>query len=223
MSNELEVPAEANALANPVYGDWDSLIAEADVVSGYDLAKDEIADDLAGVPFLVHRMQFRPGVSRPTGERDDKGKPVLKQGAYVTLSCRVAPVLNLTRINAARKASGLPPVLTLEALTVEPDSLIVLNDGSTGLYRQSVEYLAAKGAIILPQPIVAVGPMGMSTYDLIPSEWEDVTTGDVRFTPEGFQEYDVPVALFAKRGLRLSDYSNELTAPGETARTRYFA
>lgn len=222
MSNELEVPQ--NTLANPIIdGDWYALIEDADVVLGFDLAKDEMADDLVGVPFLVARMQFRPGVNRPTGEHDDKGKPVVKQGAYVTLSCRVAPELNITRINSARKASKLSPVLSLDGLAIEPDSLIVLNDGSTGLYRQSVEYLFHKGIIDLPQPVVTVGPMGMCSYDLIPSEWADIRTGDSQLTEEEFLTADFAVALFAKRGLRLSDYENEFTAPGETARTRYFA
>jgi len=222
--SEIETTAPAEiASYNPAVDSWDDLVNSADVILGYDLAKDELADELVGLPFMVTRMQFRPGVNRPTGQRDDKGKPVVKQGAYVTLSCVLAPEFNLTRINLARKASNLPAMLTLEALPFSPGDHVVLNDGSTGLYRQSVEYLHAKGMIGLPDPVVPVGPMGMCSYDLIPAEWTAINTGDAHYTDEEFLVYDVQVRLFAKRGLRLSDYENEFTAPGETARTRYFA
>lgn len=219
------VNAEVAQLAayNPAIQDWDALVAEADEILGYELAKDELADELVGVPFIVTRMQFRPGVMRPTGEIDkDTKKPVLKQGAYVTLSCVLAPEFNLTRINVARKANDLGPLLTTGALPFEPGSHVVLNDGSTGLYRQAVEYLAAKGYIKLPEPLSPLGPMGMSSYDLIPSEWADILAGDMRFNEDGFGEADFPVRLFAKRGLRVSEYDNPVK-PGETSKTRYFA
>jgi len=204
--------------------DWDQLVSGADVVLGYDLAKDELADELVGIPFMVVRMQFRPGVNRPTGERDaETGRPIVKQGAYVTLSCVLAPEFNLTRINVARKASGLSPLLALNTLPFEPNDHVVLNDGSTGLYRQSVEYLAAKEFIALSDPIVMVGPMGMCSYDAIPSEWTSINAGSAIFDEEGFLTADFPTRLFAKRGLRLSEYANEFTAPGEQAKTRYFA
>jgi len=219
----LEIPETQISRYNPASDDWDSLIEGADEVLGYELAKDELADELVGVPFIVTRMQFRPGVNRPTGERDDKGKPVVKQGAYVTLSCRLAPSFNLTRINVARKANGLSPILTMDALPFETDAHVVLNDGSTGLYRQAVEYLHAKGHITLPDPVVTVGPMGMCSFDLIPAEWESINTGDAHYTEDEFLVYDTEVRLFAKRGLRLSAYENEFTAPGEQAKTRYFA
>jgi hypothetical protein len=221
MSSELEPVSE---FAPYVPGEsWESLMAEADTVLGYDLAKDELADELTGVPFLVTRMQFRAGVNRPTGERDAAtGKPIVKQGAYVTLSCVLADSFNLTRINVARKASHLGQLLTLEALPFSPGDLVVLNDGSTGLYRQSVEYLHAKDFIVLPDPLVTVGPMGQCSYDLIPNEWESINTGYSKYDEDEFLTYDINVRLFAKRGLRLSDYENEFTAPGEQARTRYF-
>jgi len=222
--SELTTPEDARLAAyNPVLTSWDDLIGEADEILGYELAKDELADELVGVPFIVVRMQFRPGINRPTGERDERGKPVLKQGAYCTFSCVLAPEFNLTRINVARDASRLGKLLTLEALPFGPGDHVVLNDGSTGLYRQGVEYLAAKGIIKLPEPVVPIGPMGMCSYDLIPSEWTDILSGDVTFDPDGFTCFDTQVRLFAKRGLRLSEYENEFTAPGEQAKTRYFA
>jgi len=224
--SELVTPEELAAAQvsryNPALNDWNSLIAEADEILGYELAKDELADELVGIPFIVTRMQFRPGVNRPTGEMKD-GKPVLKQGAYCTFECVLAPEFNLTRINVARSGSGLGKLLTLEVVPFGPGEHVVLNDGSTGLYRQGVEYLAAKGYIVLPEPIVATGPMGMCSYDLIPDEWQDIRAGEIRYDEDGFGLYEVQVRLFAKRGLRLSEYENEYTAPGEQAKTRYFA
>src|SRR5215831_18617445 len=110
--------------------DWETLIQSADEVLGYDLARDELADDLVGVPFVITGVVSRPGVMR------DK-----KQQAYVSCETRISNKLDLRAINGRREGSRLPRLSDLDALTFSPNSHVVFNDGSTGVYRQMVQYL----------------------------------------------------------------------------------
>lgn len=175
---------------------WESMSETADEILGNDLAKDDILDALVGVPIMVTRVVFRPA---ETANRK----------SYVSCEAVIAPKHELER----RKVN-------LSALPFDPGDHVVFNDGSTGIYRQIVAYLHAKGFIALPQPITTGGSYGESSYDLSPQEWEDVNAGDMRFTESGDSIYVANVRLLAKRGIRISDYENEWTKDGKT---RYLA
>jgi hypothetical protein len=182
---------------NPVTDSWDTLLQEADEVLGHDLAKDEILDALENVPFLITRVTFRPS---------DMG--IRKN--YVTCECVVASrdLLERRRVNLA-------------TLPFDPGDHIVFNDGSTGIYRQIVAYLYGKGFIALPDPVVANGKAGESSFDLPPDKWADMHAGELRYTPTGDAIYIADVRILAKRGIRISDgYENEWTKDGKT---RYLA
>jgi len=102
--------------------------------------------------------------------------------------------------------------------------LLVINDSSTGIRRQLVEYLWAVGAIELPEPIIYKGGLGESSFDLPVSEWPLVHRGEIRFDTQGNPIYEVDFKmhlgknLMAPRGIRISEYHNDYTDEG---RTRY--
>jgi hypothetical protein len=178
----------------------------ADEILGHDLAKDENLDALEGVPFLITKVVFRPGEK---GQRE----------SYATLEIVLASRQLMERRN-----------VNLATLPFDPGDLVVINDGGTGIYRQIVAYLHAKGFIALPEPLVVNGNgprwddkakemVYACSFDLPPSAWADVNAGDLRFDNDGKPVYTANVRIFAKRGIRVSDYSNDF---GES-KTRYLA
>lgn len=186
---------------------WDVATRDADQVLGHDLAKEEILDALVGVPFLITRMTFHAGEA---GQRE----------SYVSCEAQLAPRPEMERRR-----------VNLAMLPFDPGDLVVFNDGSTGIYRQCVAYLHAKGFIALPEPVrpEGKGPQwdekaGEMTYecsyDLPPVKWTDIHAGDLRYTPEGNPQYTVNVRCLAKRGIRISEYQNDWTKDGKT---RYLA
>jgi hypothetical protein len=196
----------------PVYQpgeDWETLVGTADEIIGYDLARDETADDLVGVPFLITAVTFRPGVLREQVRQ-----------AYVSCEVRISPRLDLRMINSRREGSHLTRVADLDSLTFEPDAHVVFNDGSTGVYRQIVKYLAAKAFIALKTPVIEVGSYGETSFDGPPSEWANVNTGESQFDADGWMGYNSAIRLYCPRGLRLSTYENDYT---QTGKTRYIA
>lgn len=174
--------------------DWDTLTGQADEVLGHELLSGEAQDKLIGVPFVITKVIFREGVQR-------KGAPY--RDDYVTCEAVVAPE-DVFKNRADRGR------LDLSAISVDPGEHIVFNDGSTGIYRQIVQYLHAKGCIKVPDGPDA-GGKGDSRFDLPRSEWDD---GDEAGT------HGIEIRLFAPRGLRYSTYSNEYTEDGKT---RYIA
>lgn len=206
MASDLEKTAQY-----PVYQpgeNWESLIASADEILGYDLARDETADQLTGVPFMVTRVQFRPGIMRAK---------VMQ--AYVSCEIRIAPVLDLQLINSRRESSRLPRIADLEQLAFGPDSHVVFNDGSTGVYRQVVKYLYAKQYIALKEPVIETGAYGESSFDQSPNQWAGINAGTAEQADKGFAGYSADMRLYCPRGLRLSLYENDYT---QTGKTRYF-
>lgn len=179
---------------------WDE---QADEVEGYDLVKDDALLSLVGVPFKITSATFRDGIQRPGYDyRDD----------YVSLELTVAPPAVLTatadRIATRRKAHDLPLIGMARA-----EEQLVINDGSTGIYRQIVQYLAeGKHLISLPDG-EKEGEKGTTIYDLPRSQW---LGGHDDTEPVTFD-----IALKCSRGLRFSDYDNPVGT--DKARTWYIA
>lgn len=243
MSSELEQVSEAEEYTG--LQTWSQLRSDADEIMGYDHAKDELLDALVGVPHLITSLTFRPGITRKVSD----GKQVVdKQFAYVSCEARLAmsqtqldlanaaevragrpmlqnvPVMRLPKINMARKTADLEPLRELSDLPFDPDGHVIYNDGSTGIYRQIVQYLAAKGYVSLVkegETVVTNGRLGETTLDLPPGDWADIHAGHMRFDETGFGLYSVHVRLMCPRGLRLSEYTNEFNPDG--SKTRYLA
>lgn len=189
----------ANQESRTALEEWNE--PDADEVDGYDLLKDEALYQLVGVPLKATKVIFRDGIQRKgTDWRDD----------YVSVEVRVAPALawDMDRIRSRRRTFGLEPGSPI----AKPDEQLVVNDGSTGLYRQIVQYLAAKGLITLPEGDEE-GEKGDSILDLPRSQWE----AGAEAATEG-----IPIKLKCPRGLRFSEYSNEYTGD-DKARTWYLA
>jgi hypothetical protein len=174
---------------------------EADEVEGYDLVKDEALMSLVGVPFKITSATFRDGIqNKERAYRDD----------YVSLELTVAPpeVLSDTanRIQSRRTTYNLPLMGMAHA-----EEQLVINDGSTGIYRQIVQYLAAKNHLVLPEG-EEEGEKGHSIFDLPRTEW----LAGAELATDG-----IDIALKCSRGLRFSDYDNPYGP--DKARTWYIA
>ena len=182
---------------------WDQANEGALEFPGFDLLTEERTDALEGVPFLIVGATFRPGITTQEG----------RAMAYVSLECRIGPAEVIGRRG-----------LDVNALPFAPDSHVVFNDGSTGVYRQIVSALEGLKYITLGENGSRENaPKGQSVFDQPPAEWEDISVGELSYDEEGRGIYRAPLRIRAPRGLRLSDYENEFTAPGSQATTRYIA
>lgn len=184
---------------------FSDMLDEAVEVQGNQLVKEELFDELVGVPFLITKVTFRRGMKDPLNKN--------RWMAYVSAEAVIADETYLSR----RK-------IDLSDRPFVPGDHIVLNDGSTGIYRQIVAVLESQGFITLPEGPVQ-GAKGQTRLDAPPSEWTDVDAGESWFgevgsDSEGFMLYTANVRIFAPRGLRLSTYSNDYT---QDAKTRYLA
>lgn len=193
----VELHAQSVGTYQPGVESWDDWAA-ADQIIGHDLAKDELLDALVGIPFAVTAVTFRPGI-RKAGQD--------YRAAFVSCESVIAPenVLRRRRVN-------------MEMLPFEPGSQVVFNDGSTGIYRQIVQYLAAKEWITLPD-LPENGAYGETKYDLPPFRWESITVGDYEYTDEDSYVYAANVRLVCPRGLRISEYESDFNPNG--SKTRY--
>lgn len=175
----------------------------ADKVLGRDLIggkdNDVKLESLERVPFLITSVTFRPSF------RSLKNPDVWN--AYVSVEAVIADASYLAA--CGRSLEGKP---------FAPGDTIVFNDGSTGIYRQIVEYLEAKGYVTLADG-PKTGGMEKSRFDAPPSEWLEVHYGETSFpegAPEGFLRYKAEIRLLCPRGLRTSDYTNDFTDDGTT-------
>lgn len=198
---------------------WDELMNDEETVTidSPELAKDEDLDMLTGYPMVITRMTFRKGVTR-------KGKPNYSDNfpndAYVSLECRLHPDPDLNRINSKRKQVDMPPLADIKSIPFDPGSVVVINDGSTGIYRQCVAFLASREVIALPDELPLTGEKGTTGLDTCPGEWSDVNPpAEVYFDEDGFACCTVETRLAAKSGIRPSNYKWE----DRDAATRYLS
>lgn len=186
---------------------------EADEVEGYDFIKDAALFALVGVPFRIFQLTFRAGL---------QAKGIAWRNDYVSAELRVAPAVIIARQIDRILSRRTGKLITDPRAIAAPGEQLGVNNGSTGLYRQCVQYLEAKELIIVPTDLPATGPKNECRYDLPASMFditdEAVTKGaNVRFDGEGAQVTTFPgLALNCLRGLRYSDYENEYTDEGLT-------
>lgn len=206
MSEGTDVAAQVHGSPLSPYTDaewWDSV---GDEVEGYDLLRDEALFDLVGVPFAGFRVVFRDGTQR-------KGEPW--RDDYASLELRVAPatvmVRDIARIQSRRKAMDVPVLTAAQAASL-PGQQLVVNDGSTGIYRQITQYLVAKQRLVLPEG-PQDGEKGECIFDLPRSQWLSADTDD---------DSTFNIGLKCSRGLRFSEYPSPAN-PSDMARTWYIA
>lgn len=188
---------------NPALETWEQAVTGAHEVLGHDLAKGVLLEALDGVPFLMTRFTFRPGI---VADRDADLMKVGDVYAYVSIEAIIAPEAELRRRR-----------VDLDTLPFDPESQVVFNDGSTGIYRQAVTYLAAIGAITLPDGPTE-GGKGNVRYDLPPWKWTEFHAGEYKADEDGTGTYSINVRLRAPRGLRRSEYAYN----NQDAETRYW-
>lgn len=188
---------------------WDE---EADEVEGYDFIKDAALFSLVGVPFRIFRLTFRAGIQQ---------KGCAWRNDYVSAEIRVAPAPIIAR-NIDRILSRRTDELILDPKAIPtPGESLGVNNGSTGFYRQNVQYLVSKEFIALPtvngEELPEEGGKNECRYDLPASMFvvsdDAVREGiaEIRYAPDGEQITIFNVALNCPRGLRYSKYDNEFT------------
>lgn len=180
------------------------LMQGADTVSGASLFKDEGLNTLVGIPFLIHSITFRPGIIRDGIQQD-----------YVSIEALLADAETM------RRAIKRGQFTAVQAELLQPEENIILNDGSTGIFRQVVKYLNDNGYIALPEGPES-GDKGNCRYDLPRTSWEG-TAVEMTVENDGtLSDTTYPVRLFCPRGLRVSEYTSPVN-PSEKARTFYLA
>lgn len=169
---------------------------------------------ITGNPAAVDRLrELEAEAARRTGtafaDLLNEGVDVLtgRQVADKELLLGVPFVITSARFNDG--AAGRDFV-SLE-ITTRDDQALVINDSGTGIRRQVVNYLAAKGLIEL-----AAGPVKVLKDELPP---EDAPYSSWVRGSEFAHEAGFPVRWVILHGLRVSEYTNEY---GD-ARTFYLA
>ena len=182
--------------------DYETLQTQADTVFGAEL---EEGNQVLGVPFIIVMLTYRPG--------DNLNAITNTYPDYVSIDLIVGTEKEI--------AKGIRRGRIKEPCELEPGEHLVINEGGTGVYRQTVEYLEHKGWITLPDG-PKNGAYGESRFDTPVEKWEypDGSPVEMRFTSEGKATASVDVRLECPRGLRISEYDN---AYAKGAATRYIA
>lgn len=178
---EMSPRAEDRALA-----EWNSQVQQADQVLGASLIggreNEETLNSLIGVPFLIERITFNQSDIVP-----DPKKGFFRD--FVSVEALIHPSYQ-KKFKRDR---------------------VVFNDGSTGIYRQCVQYLGVKGMIEIREDLPEGGEANGSRYDVS-------YTAPVDGEPKR-QSLSFETRLLAPEGLRKSDYPG----PAGEATTWYLA
>lgn len=211
MSDAVAIPENGQVQAVSEWArEFDSAVSiiTPDLVKGKDLRM-----QLVGVPFLISLVQFRKGVSRKGKINYTKEREF---DAYATLTCQLPPreLLRVNKVNMRRVQFNLPPIAGWNDLPFDPESMLIINDGSTGIYRQTLQILENMNLITLPEG-AKEGGKGETIYDTAPYEWvnADPSTADDN---GGFLELDFIIKLAARKGLQPSEYESDHNPDGAT-------
>jgi hypothetical protein len=186
--SELTPEAEAELLVNPVVSEgyvtraardeaeWDMEVGNALEVEGYSLyggkENDRTLDALVDVAFVTKHVTFRQGDIVPQGAASARD--------YVSVELLVNP----------------------EDSKRFPRKYVVLNDGSTGIYRQIVAALAMDGQVTLDDEMPGSGDANTTRYD--------VSFSGPKTDKHGLREgREFDIRIYCPEGLRKSDYPNE--------------
>jgi len=126
--------------------EWNSAVANAIEIEGYSLLggkeNEKTLDLLVGVTFLIKNVTFRMGdVLYPDGPHKGEARD------YVSVETMIHP---LYAGRFSRK-------------------YVVFNDGSTGIYRQIMAALAARGSLDLNESLPDEGEAHGTRYDVSPT------------------------------------------------------
>lgn len=178
---------------------------ESDVVEGYDFIKDAALFSLVGVPFRIYTLTFRAGIQQ---------KGCTWRNDYLSAELRVAPapiiIRSLDRILSRRTDDLIADPRAIPT----PGEQLGINNGSTGFYRQCVQYIESKELITLPEDLPKEGKKNECRYDLPASMFILPETGlnpEVQFDAAGDQVTTFDITLDCMRGLRYSKYENQFT------------
>lgn len=170
---------------------------------------------LIGVPFVITGITYQAVPVAPKGKDQPRG--------FVSVEATIGDVPALSRAVQRRQ---VPNVNAVEELAVDPEERIVFNDGSTGIRRQLTNLLDSFD-------IITVGgtPTGdrrtdkrfdtpwsigdKVQWESAGEQWRD--QGDNPPVPYICQNHNGNALLIpARRGLRVSQYSDELFGDAET-------
>lgn len=92
------------------------------------------------------------------------------------------------------------------------DSIVVINDGSTGAFRQITSYLEAKGWVVLPDG-PSTGKAGETRFDTPFDSWEWTPDAERALDSDGVPSVrlDLPVPWLCRNGVRLSEHDRGTT------------
>lgn len=184
-------------------GEWNDLVNTADEIFGADLERGET---LIGVPMCIIRLTYRQG--------DFTNAKTGTVPYYVSVDTIVGPHDQIAR---AERRGRIPEA---NRGLVEPGEHLVFNEGGTGVYRQTVEYLEGKNLIAIKSDLPREGAFGDSRLDTPPTDWSVSDACEFRVSPAGIPAIAFNVRILCPRGLRSSEYENEYTKSGLT---RYIA
>ena len=199
----------ANLSPSALEAEYARLAETAAEVQGHDLIDDKAA--LLGMPFIVTGVTYRDGLPRKAAQGN---KLVDAPTNYVSLEIMLGDSLALNRALERGK-------ITIEQRRAyDPCERLVINDGSTGIYRQITAFLVAARAFEVGDGQEG-GAAGESRYDRYRAEWSAVIepfSEDDKMTVH-FDLVNNPalVTLRCPRGLRRSDYD----AAGQQSTTFY--
>ena len=178
---------------------------------------------LIGVPFAIVSVHYRTGAYKRPKEVFPADF-VSVEGYTAPLTNRLYNPATIKRLRERARDSLTGAQIAKLGFEVddyaEPGDKVVINDSSTGIYRQITSYLAYKKFIKVSLPKNAPkdaepqyddlkGTLGSNLFDQSRDEWaegKDVAT----------QGIYLPNALVARQGLRVSGYENDSTQEGAT-------
>lgn len=160
---------------SPDMHEWNSLAGVSMEIEGYSQIggkdNEQTLELLKGVPFIIKNAIFRKGDVVPDGDKEPRD--------YVSLECLVHP----SYVGRFKR------------------KYIIFNDGSTGVYRQVVAALAARGSIVLDEKLPEEGGAHATRFDVSPT----LAYGAER--PDHVEYADLN--LKCPEGVRKSEYDQE--------------